>query len=448
MAQPYFTNQPVPIQQVSPELLMAPGRAMGRAFEKLGQSVGAAMERKYKKEQEEEARLGRQTMLARLLPESSEEELKYLSKDKGSIDALTKVMEIEQKQSQQQMMADYYRAQSERLDAAEKLDEAKIIGLQAERDNTNKATQAMADFFSRSQEPKSELRDFSLMGKEAPSTKITAESLLKKAQETGKTASAMEYEQAVRNEVGDTQKDLLSFMTKRGVDVSKKNIQDFIESSGLPKELKPKEVAELAKSRQSIDKASLGANLESRDLEVFKKAKLIGIQLKKLNSAYKDAVKSGSKTGRIGGAISQMKGWAGLDSKAARIAALKTSMVADLARGVFGEVGVLTDKDFARYADLLPTLNRPEEIAEIIFKDLEETLYYSTQGSLDILKAGTRNIGELREIFPKNPELEKKLKAKTDEEIQSQLKSTEDKIAESQTAKSNKRYRIIRQKQQ
>ena len=52
MAQPYFTNQPVPIQQVSPELLMAPGRAMGRAFEKLGQSVGAAMERKYQKDEE------------------------------------------------------------------------------------------------------------------------------------------------------------------------------------------------------------------------------------------------------------------------------------------------------------------------------------------------------------------------------------------------------------
>jgi hypothetical protein len=51
MAQPYFTNQPVPIQQVSPELLMAPGRAMGRAFEKLGQSVGVAMERQYQKQE-------------------------------------------------------------------------------------------------------------------------------------------------------------------------------------------------------------------------------------------------------------------------------------------------------------------------------------------------------------------------------------------------------------
>jgi AraC-like DNA-binding protein len=63
MAQPYFTNQPVPIQQVSPELLMAPGRAMGRAFEKLGQSIAGAMERKEQKRQKQE----RQDAAAKIL---------------------------------------------------------------------------------------------------------------------------------------------------------------------------------------------------------------------------------------------------------------------------------------------------------------------------------------------------------------------------------------------
>ena len=50
----FFTGQQIQVPQVSPELLMAPGRAYGRAFEKLGQSIAGAMERQELNRQKKE----------------------------------------------------------------------------------------------------------------------------------------------------------------------------------------------------------------------------------------------------------------------------------------------------------------------------------------------------------------------------------------------------------
>jgi len=108
MAQPYFTNQPVPIQQVSPELLMAPGRAMGRAFEKLGQSVGVAMERQELKKQKEQQR---QSVEAFLLNQGFDpDEANLMSRDKdvafNASKALREQQQFEQqKKYQNQLMA-------------------------------------------------------------------------------------------------------------------------------------------------------------------------------------------------------------------------------------------------------------------------------------------------------------------------------------------------------
>lgn len=62
------------------------------------------------------------------------------------------------------------------------------------------------------------------------------------------------------------------------------------------------------------------------------------------------------------------------DTDAATLAAKVTAAVPMLARGVFGEVGVLTDKDMATYKSLLPNTRSPEEAAKKLFEFLSQKL--------------------------------------------------------------------------
>lgn len=51
-----------------------------------------------------------------------------------------------------------------------------------------------------------------------------------------------------------------------------------------------------------------------------------------------------------------------------------TKTVPGLARGIFGEVGVLTDKDVQRYTALLPSAKKDPAVARALLKDLTETV--------------------------------------------------------------------------
>lgn len=63
-----------------------------------------------------------------------------------------------------------------------------------------------------------------------------------------------------------------------------------------------------------------------------------------------------------------------------------TSAVPKLARGVFGEVGVLTDADVNRYKQLLPTASTDPEVAEQLFKSLEKKLNEAARVKLEALE--------------------------------------------------------------
>jgi hypothetical protein len=62
------------------------------------------------------------------------------------------------------------------------------------------------------------------------------------------------------------------------------------------------------------------------------------------------------------------------DLSAQELRARITAAVPNLARGVFGEVGVLTDADIANYKRLLPTTRNTDEAAEILFQFLSKKL--------------------------------------------------------------------------
>lgn len=77
------------------------------------------------------------------------------------------------------------------------------------------------------------------------------------------------------------------------------------------------------------------------------------------------------------------------DVQAQEIQNIITSITPGLARGVFGEVGVLTDTDMARYSRLLPNPSTPAPLAQRNIKNLREKLMDSKIQQIETMrKAG------------------------------------------------------------
>ena len=76
----------------------------------------------------------------------------------------------------------------------------------------------------------------------------------------------------------------------------------------------------------------------------------------------------GETTGPIAGVWRKYKAGLGLDDKAREIEAQITKIIPGLARGVFGEVGVLTDQDVKMYSKTIGNLTTPEEVNEALTK--------------------------------------------------------------------------------
>ena len=76
----------------------------------------------------------------------------------------------------------------------------------------------------------------------------------------------------------------------------------------------------------------------------------------------------GQTTGPIAGVWRKYKAGFGLDDKAREIEAQITKIIPGLARGVFGEVGVLTDQDVKMYSKTIGNLTTPEEVNDALTK--------------------------------------------------------------------------------
>ena len=77
------------------------------------------------------------------------------------------------------------------------------------------------------------------------------------------------------------------------------------------------------------------------------------------------------------------------DEAAVSVENMVNSLVPSLARGVFGEVGVLTDSDVARYKALIPNMRTDPKVAKLILDDLNRKLDNTKRINLDVWeKAG------------------------------------------------------------
>lgn len=102
------------------------------------------------------------------------------------------------------------------------------------------------------------------------------------------------------------------------------------------------------------------------------------------------------KTGPIVGAFKGANPW---DTNAQTIKAQLNAIVPNLARGVYGEVGVLTDNDVANYSKTLPNLKSTEDIRNAVLGITVDLIGKSLKRNLEINAANGKDVSGFIDIY-------------------------------------------------
>lgn len=128
-------------------------------------------------------------------------------------------------------------------------------------------------------------------------------------------------------------------------------------------------------------------------------------QLSDLNKAFSTYKENTGNTGFFSNADGELTGpILGIirsnnpyDVKAQQIQAQLQALVPNLARGIYGEVGVLTDQDIQNYSKTLPNLKSTKEVrdallaitAKSVYRSLENKLLVQAKGGVDVSAYGS-----------------------------------------------------------
>jgi hypothetical protein len=122
-------------------------------------------------------------------------------------------------------------------------------------------------------------------------------------------------------------------------------------------------------------------------------------------------IKTQNKTGFIKGKVNNLLASVGQNADVGTINAQLQAIVPNLARGVYGEVGVLTDNDIANYRKTLPNLTSPNAqndavlalTLKVVQKNLKNTLETAANSKMDVSRfvpqyqAVTNKINEIND---------------------------------------------------
>ena len=136
------------------------------------------------------------------------------------------------------------------------------------------------------------------------------------------------------------------------------------------------------------DKPPQGFNKE------LAKAKTVLGNIADLNNLIIDAEKEG-EMGVLKGKLKNLDPW---DTDAAQFKAILQSTVPNLARGVYGEVGVLTDADIRNYIQTLPRLDTTPEIAKMMTNMTATAAKRAIENTLS-LYAGNYNVSDFEYLL-------------------------------------------------
>lgn len=105
---------------------------------------------------------------------------------------------------------------------------------------------------------------------------------------------------------------------------------------------------------------------------------------------------SGTNTGPIAGAFRGANPW---DTNAQTIKAQLNAIIPNLARGVYGEVGVLTDNDIKNYAKTLPNLTSTEDIRNAVLYITVDMIRRNAESKIKNQAAGQRDMSGYAETY-------------------------------------------------
>lgn len=134
-----------------------------------------------------------------------------------------------------------------------------------------------------------------------------------------------------------------------------------------------------------------GKKVDAESIKSFSKGLNVIGQLGDLQTAIKSAA-----TGPILGILRSANPY---DVKAQAITAQLTALVPNLARGVYGEVGVLTDNDVALYSRTLPNLKSTEDVRNAILAMTVKTVQRSLENQLEVQAGFGRDVSGMLNIY-------------------------------------------------
>lgn len=146
------------------------------------------------------------------------------------------------------------------------------------------------------------------------------------------------------------------------------------------------------KDPEKAAKTEAGKELLSEQMKVLSNLNSAEFTLKEIEERF-NKIASGPITGRARGANPY-------DVDAQEIERLVDSLVPGLARGVFGEVGVLTDNDMKRYRAMIPNMSTEPEVAKRMFKNLYNKLKNSRTSNLNVWKDAGYNVEQIIKNLP------------------------------------------------
>ena len=124
-----------------------------------------------------------------------------------------------------------------------------------------------------------------------------------------------------------------------------------------------------------------------------------------LNARYDINKLSGlvEEIGQIGPITGRVRALNPYDDRAVRFKNLITQTVPNLARGVFREVGVLTDTDVARYTSTIGNPNLTLQQAQQAFKDLKDKIDVSMHNQINVWDANGKRVKGFRDLYNSQP---------------------------------------------
>jgi len=104
----------------------------------------------------------------------------------------------------------------------------------------------------------------------------------------------------------------------------------------------------------------------------------------------------GVKTGPIVGAFKSANPW---DTQGQTIKSSLNAIVPNLARGIYGEVGVLTDNDIKTYSKTIPNLKSTEDVRNAVLYITLDMIGKSIQNTLAVNEAAGRDVSGFTDLY-------------------------------------------------